>query len=59
MKLFTTKNIEIIVKYCQEYYGPNVCLNLNRAFSVFCLICSCVVLIVFVSFTLLPYLFGE
>ena len=67
MKLFTTKNIEI-VKYCQEYFGfalpsvlwaKRVCLNLNRALSVFCLICNCVVLIVFVLFTLVPYLFGE
>ena len=47
MKLFTTKNIEI-VKYCQEYCGfalpsgPNVCLNSNRASSVF--VCSVIVL---------------
>ena len=66
MTLFTTKNIEIL-KYCQEYfgllyqvyYGPNICLNLNRASSVFCLLCNCVVLIVFVLFTLLPCSFGE
>ena len=25
----------------QVYYGPNVCLNLNRASSVFCLLCNC------------------
>jgi len=41
------------------YYGPNVCLNLNRALSVFCLIYNCVVLIVFLLFILVPYLFGE
>jgi len=51
MKLFSTKNIEI-VKYCQEYFGfalPSVlwakrvvCLNLNRASSVF--VCSVIVL---------------
>ena len=66
MKLFTTKNIEI-VKYSQEYFGfalpsvlwPNVCLNLNRASSVFCLLCNCVVLIIFVLFILLPCLLGE
>jgi len=67
MKLFTTKNIEI-VKYCQEYFGfalPSVLWakrvsKFESSFNLFfCLICNCVVLIVFVLFTLLPHLFGE
>jgi len=66
MKLFTTKNIEMLsivtstsALLYQVYYGPNVCLNLNRASSVFCLLCSCVVLIIFVLFILLSCLLGE
>ena len=62
MKLFTTKNIEIeILKYCQEYFSfalPSV-LWAKRASSVFCLLCNCVVMIIFVFFILLPCLFGE
>ena len=66
MKLFTTKNIEI-VKNCQENTGfalPSVLWakrvsKFESSFKCFCLICNCVVLIVFVLFTLLPYLFGE
>ena len=49
MKLFTTKNIEMLsivtstsALLYQVYYGPNVCLNLNRASSVF--VCSVIVL---------------
>jgi len=34
-------------------------LVFESSFKSFCLICNCVVLIVFVLFTLLPYLFGE
>jgi len=66
MKLFTTKNNEI-VKYCQEYFGfalPSVLWvkrvsKFESSFKCFCLLCNCVVLIVFVLFTLLPCLFGE
>ena len=55
MKLFTTKNIEI-VKYCQEYFGfalPSVLWakrvsKFESSFKCFCLISNCVVLIVFV-----------
>jgi len=66
MKLFTTKNIEI-VKYCQEYFGfalPNVLWSkrvskFESSLKCFCLLCSCFVLIIFVLFILLPCLFGE
>ena len=65
MKLFT--NIIAIVKYCQEYFGfalPSVLWakrvsKFESSFKCFCLLCNCVVLIVFVLFTLLPCLFGE
>ena len=61
MKLFTTKNIEI-VKYCQEYFSfalPNVLWakrvsKFESSFQVFLSALYCVVLIVFVMFTLLP-----
>jgi len=66
MKLLTTKNMEI-VKYCQEYFGfalPSVLWakrvsKYESSFKCFCLLCNCVVLIVFVLFILLPCLFGE
>ena len=57
-----------IVKYCQEYFGfalPSLLWakrvsKFESSFKCFfCLICNCVVLIVFVLFTILPYLFGE
>jgi len=60
LKLFTTKNIEI-VKYCQEYFGllyqvyhgPNVCLNLNQISSAF--VCSIIVLFWLYSYCLFFY----
>ena len=66
MKLFATKNIEI-VKYCHEYFGfalPSVLWvkrvsKFESSFKCFCLLCNCVVLIIFVLFTLVPCLFGE
>ena len=66
MKLFTTKNIEI-VKYCQEYFGfalpsvlwaKRVC-EFESSFMCFCLLCNRAILIVFVFLILLPCLFGE
>jgi len=65
MKVFTTKNIEI-VKYCQEYFGftiPSVLWakhvsRFESSFKCFCLLCNCVVLIIFVLFIPLPCLFG-
>jgi len=65
MKLFTTKNIEI-VKYCQEYFGfalPSVLWVLwakrvskfELSFKCFCLLCNCFVLIWFVLFIFLSY----
>jgi len=66
MKLFTTKNSEI-VKYCQEYFGVALASVLwakrvskfQSSFKCFCLLSNCVVLILFVLFTLLPCLFGD
>ena len=66
MKLFTTKNIEI-VRYCQEYFSfalANVLWakrvsKFQSSFKCFCLLCNCVVLILFVLFTLLPCLYGD
>jgi len=65
-RFFTTKNIEI-VKYCQEYFGfalPSVLWvkrmsKFESSFKCFCLLCNCVVLIIFVLSTLLPCLFGK
>jgi len=63
VKLFTTKNIEIIgLQYCQEYFGFALLSALwakrvskfELSFKCFCLLCNCVVLIVFVLFALLP-----
>jgi len=59
MKLFTTKNIEI-VKYCQEYFGfalANVLWakrlsKFQSSFKCFCLLSNCVVLILFLLSTL-------
>ena len=66
MKIFTTKNIEI-VKYCQEYFSfalPSVLWakrvsKFESSFKCFRLLCNCVVLIVFVLFMVLSCLFGE
>jgi len=66
MKLFTTKNIEI-VKYCQEYFGfalPSVLWakrvsKFESSFKYFFLLCNRAILIIFVLFILLPCLFGE
>ena len=66
IKLLIINNIEI-AKYCQEYFGfalPSVLWakrvsKFESSFKCFCLLCNCVVLIVFILFFLLPCLFGE